>query len=211
MSSQPGSVGCRRARHVSVGGGAQDRGGDRDRPRAEHAAEHVAVEDRVGRDVERAAGGGRDDRAPVGVGDVVGVDGLDAQARVARHHGHELAAHERAGQERADEQPPDAGRRAALEDQPGAQAHDAHVRVRALEGVQPALDLGLVARVERRRGARRRPRLVDEAVLGARARRRRPTTRTRATPRRPRQPRRRRAGCPRRSWRGSPTRRARVG
>ena len=126
MSTQPAGVGLRRRRQVSGRRRAQHAARARGPDARPAGARALAVEHRLGGDVEGAAGVA-DDGAPIRVGDVVGVDGLEAQPRMARDDRDPLRVHQPAGQEGSREQPPDPRRGAALEDQAGAQAHDADV------------------------------------------------------------------------------------
>ena len=184
MSTQPGGDGWSRSRQVTSEAARSRPGWTRLGRAPSSAAELVAVEHRVGRQVERAAHG-RVDGEPERLADVERVHRLEAQALGLRHDGDQRAAHQRARQERTREQAPDLRRRLALEHQRRPHAHDAHLVVLDLEAVEDALDLGLVARVEGGLDAVRRPALVDRAVLRARASRRRPRTSTAARGRRP--------------------------
>ena len=146
---------------------ARERAGNAHRACPEDLREPLPVEHRLGGQIERAADLAREGRA-VGLGDVVGVHRLEAQAGNLGDQGNEARPEQRGRQQRAREEPPDPGRRRSLEDQPRAHAHDPDRRVLALEDVEPTLDLGLVTRVEARRHPADRPALVDEAVFRTR-------------------------------------------
>lgn len=66
------------------------------------------------------------------------MDALDAEAGDVGHDRDEPGAHERRGQQRADEEPAHVRSRLALEDEPGPHPHDAQARVVALDR-DPAL------------------------------------------------------------------------
>ena len=82
---------------------AQHARADRHLQRAEFARQHAGVEHRVGGDVVRTARLLAQDREPVGLRDVVAVDGLEAQPLHARDHAHQPGPRERRRQQRAGE------------------------------------------------------------------------------------------------------------
>ena len=102
---------------------------------------------------------------PVWLAHVVGVHSLEAQALQVGDDGEEPASHKWGGQQGAREQPADLGRRLALEDQAGAQAHHPRLWVFGLELVEEALDVGLIPRVERTGDPRGGPVFVHPGVL----------------------------------------------
>lgn len=105
------------------------------------------------------------DRAPVGVGDIVGVHPLEAHPRQIGDERHDPRPREPARKERPEEMAALLLGGPALEDEPRPHAHDADVRLGRLEVVEQPLRLRLVPRVEARGRALRRPALVDGAVL----------------------------------------------
>ena len=86
MSTQPGGVGVTRRWKAAAAAVRSARGRYRTGRASRRRPTPRCVEDRLGGDVERAARLA-DDGAAVGVGHVVGVDGLKAQSCVARHDG----------------------------------------------------------------------------------------------------------------------------
>jgi hypothetical protein len=90
----------------------------RHEPPSKNPGDRRGVEDGLGRDVEGAA---RivDEREAVGLADVVGVHGLEAEAVDVRYEGDAAAPDDRGWEERAGEKTPDAARSFALEDQAG--------------------------------------------------------------------------------------------
>ena len=121
---EPGGTGSLRARSIS--------------------AQAVGVEHRLGGEVECALSRA-DDRAPVRLGDVVGMRHLEAEPRQVGNdrdavRGEEPVRHPAAREELLHLRP-----HRPLEDQRGAEAHCPRVGVVAFEAVEDALDLGLVA------------------------------------------------------------------
>ncbi len=136
-----------------------DRAEHPERPRHPRRVEHG----RRG-DVERPAGPPVD-RAPERIGEVVGVHGLEHERQRQRQDREPQRAHDRHRHEVAEEQPPELGRRAALEHESGAEPGHDDVGVLGLEPVHRGLVLGLVDRVRRGRDARRGEGLVDRGPL----------------------------------------------
>ncbi len=165
MSTQPTSLGCRCSFQVSCAAPRRSHSGTGSLRAPEERCELVRADDRVGGDVEGAAGRA-DDREPVRLRDVVRVDGLEAEPRRRGHERDPSPLQQPGRQEGPGEEPALAGRRAELEDQAGPQADDPHGRVLELEAVEQPLDLGLVPRVVARADPVDGPALVDRAILG---------------------------------------------
>jgi hypothetical protein len=106
----------------------------------------AAVDGRIGGHVERPTDITHDGE-PVGLGDVVGMHGLEAQTGWQGEGRPPAGAHQPVRQERSEEQAPLLGGRGALEDEARAQAHDAHVRVAPLDGVEHPFDVGILTAV----------------------------------------------------------------
>ena len=118
-------------------------------PAAPRAPRPCRVEHRLGGDVERAAHVARH-RQAVGLGDVVRVDGLEAQAGDVWDDPDAPGPEERGRHERAHEEGADAAAASREKQSPGASARPARPTCSAWRGRAP-LDLGLVARVAARR------------------------------------------------------------
>jgi hypothetical protein len=151
---------------AQIGEAPHDPGRHREAAHADPLGHLLGAERRLGGDVESAVHICQNG-SQVGPSDVLGVDGLKAQALDPRQDRQKAAAEEEVGQERADEEAADLGRRLILEDQAGTQAHDSRLGIAGFEAVQLALHGNLVARVERGRGPLGGPALIDLTVLGA--------------------------------------------
>ena len=199
MSTQPGSARLQAQAPGQVGGRAHRPARTPGRFARRAARRARRAEHRLGGDVEGAVRVA-DDRPPVGLADVVGVDGLEAQAAAASGTtpGSGRGRSSELGQQRPDEEAADLGRRLALEDQRRAAAAR-----RAASGARPRSGRA-AARPRPCGGSRTRSAMPSVGQLSstrgpsARASRRRPRRRGRAPAPRPRRPPRRRAGCRRR-------------
>ena len=111
---------------------------------------------------------------------------LEAQPRHVGHEREQPRAQQPVRQERPGEESADPGRGLALEDQPGAQAHDAQLRVVALEAVEHPLRPRPCGGSRSWSGSRPSASSRRRAGPSGRASRRRPTRRRRAPARLPR-------------------------